>query len=175
MVATRKEEIVSFIQSAKEAASENIDINYDAIRGELTPMFEQLRIQQHIDQYIEKLGPILTVITADYRAATDTIMSKIEPQIEELGRIFQVNALDTKEKLIPIIRVFLRELTAQYNKYKAMAEQYVQETRDQMNQFIARYQSLSPEEITARNNEMYGVVNEIIEKFTKLQAIAFRQ
>lgn len=175
MVTSRKTDIISFIETIKETSSDSFSFDYERLKSELAPLYDQLRVREHIDQYIEKLGPILSEIMTEYRAATDIIVPKITPKIEELKEIFKVNAMDTKEKLMPILAVIQRELNTVYGKVREVVNAYVQEYREHMSGVIQRFRSLTPEQLAARREEMNRVAQEILEKFTALQEIAFRE
>lgn len=175
MVTEKKTDIISFIETIKESYSESFDFDYERIRNELTPLFAQLRIREHIQQYIEMLGPIMTDIMTEYQAATHAIVPKIEPKVEQLRAVFRVNAMDTKEKLIPILAVLQRELTTLHGKVKEVVDGYVQEYREHVSGVVQRFQSLTPDQLAARREEANRVVQEIIEKFTQLQEIALRE
>lgn len=170
---SRQSEIPALIETIKETTSESLQIDFGKIRNELTPLFNQLRIREHIDQYIERLGPILTIITADYRTATAPIITKIEPQVEELRQLFRVNAMDTKEKLIPILGVIQREFASAIGKMRELFEGHVQEYKEQMAAFTQRFQSMTPEQIELKRAEMNTVGQEIIERVNRLWEIAF--
>lgn len=170
-VTSRKPDIIAFIETIKETTSESFMVDYERIKNELTPLFGELRIREHIAQYIERLGPIMTQVMTEYRAATDSVIPRVEPQVEELKEIFKVNAWDTKEKLMPILNVFQRELTLVYNKVKEMGTAYGEEYKEHMDLVVERLRSINPDDIAAKRPEINKLGNEILEKFIQLQEL----
>lgn len=170
-VTGRKSDIIAFIDTIEETTSESFMADYKRIKDELTPLFGEFRIRDHIAQYFEKLGPIMTQVMAEYRAATDSLIPRVEPQVEELKEIFKVNAWDTKEKLMPILNVFQRELTLAYNKVKEMGRMYGEEYKEHMDSVVERLRSINPENIAAKRPEINKLGNEILEKFIQLQQL----
>jgi len=171
----RKEEMCSIAETVRETISETFGFDYERVKAELTPMFAQLRIAEHIDQYIVKLGPILTEIATGYYTATQDIVPRIKPGVDELRDTFRTNAMDTSEKLMPILAVIQRELSAFHIKVREMVEPYVQEYREQMTGVVQRLRSLTPEEVDARREEVKRIGTQILEKFTELGNIVFRE
>lgn len=169
----RKTDIISFVETIKETFSESLGLDVERIRTELTPLFNQLRIREHVQQYIEKLGPILTIVMARYRTTTEAVVPEITPNLEDLKDTFKLNAMDTKEKLVPILSVLQRELAVVYGKVREMFDGYVQEYSEQMSGFHQQMMSLSSDK--ARMEELKVVANEIVEKLTKIQEIALRE
>lgn len=168
-ITSKQAEIIAYIQSAKEVASDTFGFDGERLRQEMTPLVNNLRIGEHIDQYNEKLGVILTIITADYRLATDSIIPKIVPQLEELRRLFQVNSMDTKEKLMPILEVIKRELTAVYSKLKEILGPYITEYKEQVTGVHQHLKSLSPE----RKEEIEKILQGIFVQFQSIIEIIY--
>lgn len=174
-VTNHKDEAIAFIQTMKETASETLGFDYASVKTELTPMFQELRIREHIRQYIEKLVPIVTEFVDQYRIATETARSTVDSRVAELKQIYEANLEDTQSKLVPIRAVVQRELGNVFSKVKEMVEGYAQEYKEQA---LNQYRFLSShtrDQIEAKRLEMEKVGKEIYERLVKLQEITVRE
>lgn len=174
-VTKNKNDAISFIQTMKEAASETLGFDYAAVKREVMPMLQELRIREHIGQYIEKLVPIMTQFMDEYSKATDSVVSRVEPDVQELKQIFRANSDHTKARLIPILNVFEREFTNVLSRVKQTVSGYVEEYGEQIENYKRFISSHTEAQIEGKRTQMRGVLFEIYEKLLQLQEITLRE
>ncbi|XP_026777586.1 apolipoprotein A-I [Pangasianodon hypophthalmus] len=136
----------------------------DDLHTKVEPHRAELRhaIEKHLDEYGERLIPIIRDYMADNQKELKALSQKLQPALEDLKVKVETNFEETKTKLAPIVEAVRGKLTERLQNLKDLASPVAEEYKEHMLKAIEDVK----EKVAPHTAQLQGQIEPYMETLT---------